>query len=160
MVERCVGCGLEVEVIDGPTHRYITSAPGCWALYGALLAVLSADRRMQSALVMCVDAYAVEHPGTPNPQAIQSVAVHLINMHGYLVRGRPIAPPRLAGHKGAFHWLTPPAVPANRTVRSVPLGGSAGELVDAARLWVESAWAAWKNHHAQVDAWAARYSRS
>src|SRR5450759_4052888 len=104
MIERCVGCGADFEVVTGPIHRYMTSAPGCWARYGELLGSLSIQPRLQAARQMCVDAYAVQHPGTPSPQAIQSVAVHLLNMHEYLVLGRPVTPPRLARHKGAFHW--------------------------------------------------------
>jgi len=28
MTEGCVGCGAVVEKVDGPIHRYMTSAPG------------------------------------------------------------------------------------------------------------------------------------
>lgn len=159
MSERCVGCGAEFEAQNGPTHRYMLSSPGCWARYGEVLAALSADRALEAPLVMCVDAFAVQHPGTPTPQAIQSVAVHLINMHSYLVLGRAVSPPRLVGHKGAFHWLTPPGVPAEHTVRTIPLTGSHTELKDAARVWVGAVWAAWAPHHAQIATWAARYGR-
>src|SRR5215813_7857026 len=31
---RCFGCGVAVPDIEGPTHRYMLSAPGCWARYG------------------------------------------------------------------------------------------------------------------------------
>src|SRR5262245_25299297 len=159
MTARCEGCGAEFAQQAGPTHRYMLSSPGCWARYGELLAVLSPDRSLATPLMMCVDAYAVQHPGTPNPQAIQSVAVHLVNMHGYLVRGRPVAPPQLAGHKGAFHWLTPPTKPASRSVADVPLAGSPEEIAAAARMWVRSVWDAWEVHHAQVAAWAAQFAR-
>jgi hypothetical protein len=36
--ERCIGCGAMVPRIDGPTHRYMTSAPGCWAKHGEVSA--------------------------------------------------------------------------------------------------------------------------
>jgi hypothetical protein len=159
-IQRCEGCGAEFESHAGPTHRYMLSSPGCWARYGELLAVLSVDRALAAPLVMCVDAFAVQHPGTPNPQAIQSVAVHLINMYGYLVRDREVSPPRLSGHKGAFHWLTPPTIPATRSVIHMPLAGSPAELTAAAKAWVSAAWTAWAPHHAQVAAWAAQYVRS
>src|SRR5690348_10328833 len=109
MTERCVGCGAVVGKIDGPVHRYMTSAPGCWSRYGELLGALAIAPSLQLARAMCVDAYAAQHPGTPNPQAIQSVAVHLVNIFGYVVKNKPVGIPRMVAHKGAFHWLTPPS---------------------------------------------------
>jgi hypothetical protein len=37
----CVGCGALVNATPGPTHRYMISAPVCWAMYGELNVVLS-----------------------------------------------------------------------------------------------------------------------
>jgi hypothetical protein len=34
---------------------------------------------------LVVDTYAVQHPGVPSPQAIQSVAIHLIRLHAQFV---------------------------------------------------------------------------
>ena len=153
MTERCVGCGAQVEVIDGPVHRYMTSAPGCWARYGDLLGVMAVDPGLREARQLCVDAYAVQHPGTPNPQAIQSVAVHLVNLHGYLMRGRPIDIPRLPEHKGVFHWLQPPSFASSRTVFDVPIVSRGDEITRAARAWAESAWEAWRLQQEQVAAW-------
>ena len=160
MRERCVGCAAEFDAIDGPIHRYMTSSPACWARYGELLGVLAVQPGAMESRLYCVDAFAVQHPGTPNPQAIQSMAVHLLNMYGYLVRGLPVTPPRLAGHKGAFRWLNPPAKAAARTVRDVPLSGDAGAIAAASRAWVEAAWAAWAEHHAQIAEWHALYAAS
>ena len=109
---------------------------------------------------MCVDAYAAQHPGTPNPQAIQSVAVHLVNCYGYLVRRRPVGMPQLAGHKGTFKWLEPPSFAGARTVLDMPVTGSVDEITVAARAWIESVWAAWFAQHAQIEAWYAQYSQS
>ena len=158
MLERCVGCGAGFDAIEGPIHRYMTSSPACWACYGELLGAMAVRPELQLARLYSVDAYAVQHPGTPNPQAIQSVAVHLLNMYGYLLRGLPVAPPRFAGHKGAFRWLTPPANPASRTVRDMPTTGDAGAIAAASRAWVEAVWAAWAEHHAQIAEWHALYS--
>lgn len=35
---KCPGCGLMTAVQDGPTHPYVVSSPGCWAIYGEVLA--------------------------------------------------------------------------------------------------------------------------
>jgi len=154
MKTRCLGCGAEFDEMDGPTHKYMTSSPACWARYGELLGVLATRHDLQAVRQMCVDAYAVQHPGTPNPQAIQSVALHLLSVRRYLVEGLPIVPLRVIGEKGAFVWLTPPATRGARTVADMPIHGTANVLRDAARSWVESAWAAWAPHHRQVALWA------
>lgn len=158
MTEECVGCGAIVDAIEGPVHRYMTAAPGCWERYGEVLSALSSDAALQTARLMCVDAYAAQHPGAPTPQAIQSVAVHLMNCYGYLVRGRPVGVPRFAGHKGMFVWLHPPTFRAVRTVHLMPTIGTHDALTSAARAWVESVWNAWSPHHAQIAQWYAAYA--
>lgn len=160
MTETCIGCGAVVEKIDGPFHKYMTSAPGCWARYGELLGVLAIDPGAVATRALCVDAYAAQHPGSPGPQAIQSVAVHLLNMYGYLVRKRPVGIPQSLGlteHKGAFHWLQPPSFGSSRTVFDVPFDAPAVEIAAAARAWSESVWAAWSRHHAQIVEWYSKY---
>ncbi len=77
--ERCVGCGAVVPRVAGPVHRYMTSAPGCWALWGTLNARLMSEPSHGPYRQLIVDTYAVQHPGTPGPQAIQSVGAHLVS---------------------------------------------------------------------------------
>ena len=38
ITEPCVGCGAQVPKKQGPTHEYIGASPGCWELFGQLLA--------------------------------------------------------------------------------------------------------------------------
>lgn len=158
MVETCVGCGGVFPVMDGPIHRYMTSSAGCWLRYGAVLGVLATRPDAQVARQLCVDAFAAQHPGTPNPQAIRSVAVHLLNMHDYFVRGRPVAPPRVAAHRSTFHWLTPPLFAGSRAVGDMPTAGTTDALESAAREWALSVWQAWSAEHQQVATWAAQLS--
>lgn len=158
MTERCVGCGAVVERIEGPTHRYMTSAPACWARYGELLGVLAVDPRLGTARLLCTDAYAAQHPGTPGPQATQSVACHLINTYDHLVAGHTIGVPRVVGPKGVFTWLAPPNFDGALTVFDMPLSGSPEAITTAARRWVESVWEAWTPHHARIAEWHARYA--
>lgn len=35
---RSFGCGALAPDQDGPVHKYMLSAPGCWTLYGSVLA--------------------------------------------------------------------------------------------------------------------------
>src|SRR5436190_1879442 len=34
----CIGCGVLTPDADGPTHPYLGASPGCWAVYGEVLA--------------------------------------------------------------------------------------------------------------------------
>ncbi len=153
--EPCRGCGALVPRIDGPTHRYMLSAPGCWSLHGELSARLLGAPGAAAFRQLCVDAYAVQHPGVPGPQAQQSVAVHLISLYAQLECGLASdAAPRLlqlaTAVKGRYRWLEPPSFAGGRTIVDVV---HAGDLAGAARAWAEDAWRAWEAHHEQVRAW-------
>src|SRR5437764_9967088 len=87
---RCVGCGALVPATAGPTHRYLLSAPACWAMYGELIAGLFSDPAAAPYRQLCVDAYAVQHPGEPNEQAIQSVAGHLLSLYTTIELNAPV----------------------------------------------------------------------
>ena len=165
MTEACVGCGAAVETIEGPVHRYMTASPGCWARYGELLAVLSAYPALQVARQCCVDAYAAQHPGTDTPQAIQSVALHLVSLCSYLKLGRPVTDSqdvirRLLRHKDAYKRLQTPSFASTRTIVDMPATIPPAMIPAEARAWAQSVWAAWLPHHAQVAEWYAAYGAS
>jgi hypothetical protein len=56
------------------------SSPGCWQIYGEVLAREYSDAAFRSIHRLTVDSYAVQHPGQPTAQSIQSVCVHLKGM--------------------------------------------------------------------------------
>src|SRR5678816_4348633 len=58
---RCIGCGGLVPQMDGPTHRYMDSSPGCWHVYGEVLAREYGDQAFRVAHRLTVDSYAVQH---------------------------------------------------------------------------------------------------
>jgi hypothetical protein len=157
----CPGCGALVPLVEGPTHAYYGEAPGCWALYGEVLAREYGDFRFGRVHHLTVDAYAAQHPGLPERRTIQSVAVHLIGLHLALERG--VAPGDLvrarraaADRSAQFRWLEPPVSRGDVTVRDVHAAGddpdAHGRLV---RAWASGAWQAWAPYHAQIRAWAA-----
>jgi hypothetical protein len=100
----CLGCGALFSPHDGPTHRYFGASAGCWALFNGLVLIegtddagLLAQSRIPDNVVpvpahndvlplgsLHGDAYGVQHHGDNSPQAIQSVAVHLLNLHGII----------------------------------------------------------------------------
>lgn len=154
--ERCVGCGAIVPKIDGPIHKYMTSSPGCWAIHGEVSAHLLSEPSAGAYRQMCVDAYAVQHPGQPGPQAIQSVGGHLISLLAQIELGLPLARSaamleRGITRKGFFQWLTPPSFDGAKTI--VLMRDNLGDPAPAAHEWASSAWRAWAPHHAQVRAW-------
>ncbi|MGH8871164.1 MAG: DUF5946 family protein [Acidimicrobiia bacterium] len=73
----CPGCHAELDVSEGPTHRYIGASPACRDVYTRLL---GGDPPMSGASLgpLLVDAYPAQHPGDDSPQATQSAAVHLL----------------------------------------------------------------------------------
>ena len=66
----CPGCGARVRDFDGATHAYIGAVAGCWELFGEVLAREYEQPAYFAVHHLTVDAYAVQHPGTPSPRTI------------------------------------------------------------------------------------------
>ncbi len=137
----CGGCGADVPDIDGPTHRYVGAAPGCWAAFNELL--------LRGASQYAVDAYCTQHPGVPGRQARRSVAKHLMNMCRYLERGGRVEDSTrfLASLSRDFPWLVPPSHLGDITVHQV-LSGQ-----ESQREWAAAVWCAWLVAHPTIRAW-------
>jgi hypothetical protein len=134
------------------------SSPGCWAVYGEVLAREYSDSAYGSAHRLTVDAYAVQHPGRPSPQSIQSVALHLMSLCLVLERG--VGPDRAtaflqsaAKDKGHFVWLTPPESRGSVTIKNVHGASNGAEHGKLVRAWADSVWTSWADHHPKVHAW-------
>ena len=153
-----MSCGGLVPDIDGPTHPYLESSPGCWQVYGEVLAREYSDAAFRSMHRLTVDSYAVQHPGRPTAQSIQSVCVHLMSLCLVVERGaKPAYSTRVIGQavrpKGRFAWLTPPRSLGEITVVDVAATSTAAAHIDRVRAWAESAWSAWAEHHEAVRSW-------
>lgn len=157
MMINCIGCGGSFADIEGPTHRYMESSPGCWAAYGEVLAREYSDQVYFQVHRLTVDAYAVQHPGRPSPQSIQSVAVHLIHLYLILETGfgkqRANDAIKAAADSRTYTWLTPPPSLGSITVADVHKAKNVEEHTQLVRAWAKSAWAAWSPHHAAIRAW-------
>lgn len=134
------------------------SSAACWALYGEVLAREYSDPARMPVHRLTVDAYAIQHPGRPSPQALQSVALHLVSLCMCLELGASnqvatAALGTLASRKPAFPWLDPPSDRAELTIASVHAARSASEHVHAVREWARCAWQQWKQHHPTVRSW-------
>ena len=156
---QCPGCGALVSDIDGPTHEYMLSAPGCWSLFNEV-AVLQYEIASFDLRRLAVDAYAVQHPGTTDRRAVQSVAVHLISLYFVLERG--LTPTEATDKmrqaltdKSRFVWLKPPLSLGEITVVDVVKIRDRLKHEKMINRWARSAWEAWSAHHAQIRKWAA-----
>jgi len=137
------------------------SSPGCWQVYGLVLAREYSDRAYQPTHRLTVDAYAVQHPGRPTPQSIQSVCVHLMSLCLLVEQGAdPTYATRVMGRavhpKGRFAWLSPPRSLGEITVVDVAAASTPLAHGTAVRAWAQSAWSAWAAHHGPIRAWLAR----
>ncbi len=154
----CMGCGGSFADIEGPTHRYMESSPGCWAAYGEVLAREYSDQAYFKVHRLTVDTYAVQHPGQFSAQSIQSVAVHLISLCLLLERGIEMARATAAiqaavEHKESYIWLAPPSSLGSMTIADVHGAKDAEEHKRLVRAWAASAWSAWSPHHETIHRW-------
>jgi hypothetical protein len=141
--------------IDGPTHAYMTSAPGCWSAYGELL-VRSSDWSVgRGTAQLRTDAYASQHATNPDARNRQSVAVHLMSLCATFELG--LAPGRTTTLLGGWTHRPggyPDLISDDRhgvvTVVDV-LEAQGGEAHAAAvERWARSVWNAWAGHHGEI----------
>src|SRR5690554_6743187 len=84
---KCYGCGATVDNIAGKPHKYIGATQGCWNLYGQVLAKEYGEYNYpELTLRLTVDTYAIQHPGQPGSQSIQSVNGHLVSLYFVFVK--------------------------------------------------------------------------
>ena len=158
----CPGCGALVPQTDGPTHRYIGASSGCWEVFGGVLAKEYSDYRYWPVHGLTVDAYAAQHPGTPSPQSIKSVAVHLISLYLRLEVGKPgdqaVKEMQRAADRSreSFFWLEPPVSLGEITVLDVRQAENPEEHKERVEKWARSVWEAWRPYHETIRDWAGR----
>ena len=157
-ITSCPGCGVQLPALDGAVHRYMESSPACWAKYGELLAREYENPEHMAAHRLTVDTYAVQHPGRPSPQSVQSVAVHLISLHAVLELGLTQRDAtnltKRCADAGQFIWLEPLRGSCALNVTHPLKATSADEHVVAVRAWASAAWQSWARYHGQIRSWA------
>lgn len=162
-IEICPDCGAHLSPFDGPIHRYIGASPACWAIFSALnVGEPPLAPGLHNGLL--VDAYTAQHPGKPSPQAIQSVAVHLLALYSVLVQGADPADAlqiRLRALRDAtrsrrdrFTWLTPPDLTGGVTVATIAAAPTPAARTELLNALVGEVWARWAAPHGDtVAAW-------
>lgn len=165
-LERCPGCGAELAPANGPTHRYIGASPACWALFAALQNAGEPPLAPAPHNALLVDAYAAQHPGVPSPQAVQSVAVHLLALHGVFAHGvgveralriRYAALDERGGRRHErFRWLAPPDLAGPHTVAAIVREPTPSARAAAVARYVEHVYRAWAAEYGPViEGWYA-----
>ena len=176
MLIPCPGCGALFPPYDGPTHRYLGASAACWALCHNLTTGTEPDSDLLRASRVPVgtptqekgalrlehvwgDAYGVQHHGGTSAQAIQSVVIHLLTLHGAVTRGADgnWVKRRALRTRGVFRKLQPPPLGCALTIRHLfPCDGA-----DATATRVEyahSVYSAWMGlHRLTVESWYQRY---
>lgn len=106
---KCVSCGGNFPDIDGPVHAYMDSSPGCWAVYGEVLAREYSD---PSYFLRLIDYLLMPMPCNTRAQRIAraySQFVCLFLEHGLTAGNANDAMLEAGKHKHSFTWLEPPA---------------------------------------------------
>lgn len=159
----CCGCGAVFPEIEGTVHRYMESCPGCWAMYTEVLAREYSDVRFARAHRLTVDSYAVQHPGQPSPQSIQSVGLHLVSLCLVLEHGIPMSETTAvlrhgASRKAELCWLEPPLSRGDITTVDVHAAKDADTHVQRVWDWAGAVWLAWSQHRHIVKTWTRRFA--
>jgi hypothetical protein len=153
---RCYGCGAWVKDTKGVPHKYIGAAMGCWEIYGEILAKEYGEYGYpEPTHRLTVDTYAVQHPGKPSRQSIQSVNVHLVRLYLVLEKGvrmkqATTAMGRVLRNADKFAWLDPPQPNGHITVVDVIKARNIEEHTKLVEAWAKDVWKAWAIHHEKI----------
>ncbi|MEM7117531.1 MAG: DUF5946 family protein [Chloroflexota bacterium] len=169
-LERCPDCRalLPKLALDAPTHRYMGGSASCWALFANMNNAGEPPIAPNRLTPLLTDAYAAQHFGKPSPQAINSVAIHLLALnvvftHGFdpakaqWVRLRAIQNKATPRHE-RFHWLTPPDFTDCLTVADIAAEPTAEERGEKTAVYVKQVYTHWAElHHDTLAQWYNTY---
>lgn len=152
----CPDCLAAIPATGGPVHAYIPAPPGCWALYGEVLAREYSDRALWPTHRLTVDAYAAQHPSGDDPRQLQSVTAHLLALHLTLDLGLPEGEVRrrmgavIRRERRRFERLPAPSFAGVTNVRAVHDARSPEEHRALVARWAAEVWRAWRPAHERI----------
>lgn len=169
-LEECPDClaKLPKPAYEGHTHPYIGASPSCWEIFSNLWNGGEPTIAPFAHQPLILDAYCVQHHGTPSPQAIQSVAIHAICMYGVFIRGhrpdqtkwirdRLLRDMPLHRHE-RYTWLTPPTFERCITLADVVYEATPEARAEKAMAYIEEVWSLWKKpHEDMLSQWYEKY---
>lgn len=147
--EECVWCRGVFPKINGITHEYIESVPGCWQTYSEILGKEYGEYGYpETTHRLTVDTYAIQHPGKPSHKSTQSVIVHLISLYFVLekgLEGKQATQKIQKALQSNLHmeWLEPPQLENTITVLYVNDAVGKEEHEKRVREWALSVWEKW-----------------
>jgi hypothetical protein len=157
----CPGCGVVLADPGNVAPPHAGSSPGCWAIYGDVLAREYGEWSYPPIHRLTLDTYGAQHPGERSPKSIQAMAVHLIALHLSLDRGIeskriPAEIGRLMVDASELRWLEPPPSAGQRTVLDVAGAKDLREHSNRVEWWARSVWESWSDYHEVIRRWAGR----
>lgn len=164
-LEKCMWCGAAVQTQPAGAPTKFGAHPGCFALFGQVIAREFQDAAYFSVHRLTVDCYAVQHPGAEGERAmVQSHNIHLMAIYLDRVLGlanddvvQALKRAATKG-KGRFLPLAPPPADAYRlNIADVLAAGTAAAHKEMVRAWTDDVWHAWRAHHATAKELAALY---
>jgi hypothetical protein len=143
----------------------MSSAPGCWALYGELVARGISWGTDRGTVQLRTDAYAAQHATNPDPRNRQSVAIHLMSLGATIeLRLAPGRTTELFGgwtHRvGGYPDLISSTVHGDLTVVHALEANGPALTGEAIERWAQSVWEGWADHHATILKLLAAYGLS
>lgn len=153
---RCRGCNALVPDIEGPVHKYVSSAPGCWKVFGEVQADESLRFRHPPEHRLVVDAYMAQHPGDAQDRRDrQSVFVHLVALCALLERSTPPDAVtqvlgRVVRSRRDFPVLLRPSNPGAVTVLRMVGAVDLDDYAVRAQEWATSVWRSWTEHQTLI----------
>jgi Family of unknown function (DUF5946) len=154
----CPQCGALVPETDGPVHKYVPAAPGCWRIFGEVQADELHRFGYQPAHTLVLDAYMAQHPGDGRDRRErQSVFAHLAGLYAGLELELPAKRAtevlrRIVGSRDDFPILRRDGGPGELTVLHVVDSRDRDDYERRAQEWGRSVWQAWAAHHATIVA--------
>ena len=142
--------------VDGPVHKYVPAAPGCWQIFGAVQADESQRFGYPPAHRLVVDAYMAQHPGDGHDRRDrQSVFGHLCGLYARLELGLPAACAteilrRVVTAHMDFPVLTRDGGPGGLTIVHVVNAPDLAAYETRALEWAQVVWQAWTSQHALI----------
>lgn len=154
----CPQCGAVVPDVDGSTHTYVPSAPGCWAAFGALRADEMLRFPGSKANNLVVDTYMAQHPGNGlDRRDRQSVFVHLVSLCA-VIEGdaSPSRSPEVLravlARQMEFPFIRRARGPGDLTVLSTTNATSLKDHDTRVHRWAGSVWESWREYHQAIRA--------
>jgi hypothetical protein len=138
-------------------HPYIGASPGCWSIFTQ---ILTRDYESYHPAIhqLIVDTYCAQHPGTPSPQSVSSVAIHLLGLYLAVEKGFPpqkmLKAKKIAAKKKyIFSWLLPPKNLGVMTLLDLSEAQDIESYNHIARQWATCVWESWAEYHPTVRQW-------